>query len=44
MNDSLVCVECGTVAPDPADGWKAEIGDDPRDDDRPEIMILCPDC
>jgi hypothetical protein len=40
----LVCVECGAVAADPADGWKAEIGNDPRDDDAPEVVILCPEC
>ena len=44
MNEQLICVECRTVAPDGAVGWRAEIGDDLRDNDLPEVVILCPDC
>jgi hypothetical protein len=44
MSEQLVCAECGMVARDQADGWKAEIGDDVRDHDAPEVVILCPDC
>jgi hypothetical protein len=43
-SETLVCIECDTVAPEPAEGWKAEIGDDLRDDDPPEVLILCPEC
>jgi hypothetical protein len=43
-SETLVCIECDTVAPEPAEGWKAEIGDDLRDDDPPEVVILCPEC
>jgi hypothetical protein len=24
--------------------WKAEIADDLRDDDPPEVVMFCPDC
>jgi hypothetical protein len=44
MSEHLVCVECGTIAAQRAESWKAEIGDDPRDDDPPEVVILCPEC
>jgi len=44
MTDHLVCVECGAVAPEGAVDWKAEIGDDLRDDDPPDVEILCPTC
>jgi hypothetical protein len=26
------------------DDWKADVGDDPRDDDPPKVVILCPVC
>jgi hypothetical protein len=25
-------------------GWKAEIGDDLRDHDPPEVVVFCPEC
>jgi hypothetical protein len=42
--EPLVCVECGTRAPLDAAGWKADIGDDPRDHDPPEVVLFCPEC
>jgi hypothetical protein len=42
--EPLQCAECGKVAVAEAEGWKAEIADDPRDDDAPEVVILCPEC
>jgi hypothetical protein len=42
--EPLVCKECGTTASGNAEGWKAEIADDLRDDDPPEVVILCPRC
>jgi hypothetical protein len=44
MSGRLVCVECGATASGNAKDWKAEIGDDLRDDDPPEVVILCVDC
>jgi hypothetical protein len=44
LGEQLVCVECGATASGSAEGWKAEIGDDLRDDDPPVIVILCADC
>jgi hypothetical protein len=41
---ALRCVECGTVAPPGAHAWKAELADDPRDDEEPELAIYCPWC
>jgi hypothetical protein len=38
------CAECGRIAPPDAPGWKADIGDDPRDDDPPEVVMFCPEC
>ena len=40
----LRCIECGRSAPSDAQGWKAEIGDDLRDDDPPEVVMFCPEC
>jgi hypothetical protein len=40
----LVCAECGTTARPTAKGWKAEIGDDLRDDDPPDVVTFCPAC
>jgi hypothetical protein len=42
--DQLVCAECGTTAPPDAHGWKAEIGDDPCDEDPPEVVMFCAEC
>jgi hypothetical protein len=42
--DELRCVECGRLPTTGADGWKAEIGDDLRDDDLPEVLRFCPEC
>jgi hypothetical protein len=44
MSEQVICRECGALAAEGAEGWKAEIGDDLRDDDPPEVVILCPDC
>jgi hypothetical protein len=41
---SVTCVECGQPAPPDAAGWRAEIADDPRDDDLPEVVTFCPEC
>jgi hypothetical protein len=38
------CAECDRVAPLGASGWKAEIGDDPRDNDPAEVVLFCPEC
>jgi hypothetical protein len=38
------CVECGRIAPAAAIGWKADIGDDLRDDDPSEVVMFCPEC
>jgi hypothetical protein len=37
---------CSVVSRAPPDGlgWKAEIGDDQRDDDPSEVVMFCPDC
>ncbi len=40
----LRCAECGRPAPPDAPGWKAEIGDDLRDDEPPEVVMLRPEC
>jgi hypothetical protein len=40
----LVCVECGRQAPPDASGWKAELADDPRDDEPAEVAVYCPRC
>jgi hypothetical protein len=40
----LRCVECATVSPPGAGAWKAELADDPRDDEEPELAIYCPRC
>jgi hypothetical protein len=40
----LRCAECVRLAPPDAPGWKAEIGDDLRDDDPPEVVMFCPEC
>jgi hypothetical protein len=40
----IFCSECAMTAPASARGWKAEIGDDPRDDDAPEVVMFCPEC
>jgi hypothetical protein len=44
LAEPLLCAEYGAAASGNADGWTAEIGDDPRDDDPPEVVILCPEC
>jgi hypothetical protein len=41
---ALRCVECNTVAPLGAYAWKAELADDPRDDEEPELAIYCHRC
>jgi hypothetical protein len=41
---ALIRAESGTTASGHAKHWKAEIGDDLRDDDPPEVVILCPVC
>ena len=39
------CAECGRTATLNAERWKAEIGEDPRDDDDPpEVVMFCPEC
>ena len=40
---TLFCAECGCSATVRASHWKAEIGDDPRDDDPPEVVMFCPE-
>jgi hypothetical protein len=40
----LVCAECSVTPTGPVQGWKAELGEDPREDDGPEVVILCPGC
>jgi hypothetical protein len=37
---AIVCVECGDVSVDEADGWRAYL----TDDDPPEVANYCPDC
>jgi hypothetical protein len=39
----LVCVECGALSDD-GRGWRAEIADDPRDDEPAEVALYCPAC
>lgn len=43
-SSDLRCAECDRRAPTTAQGWKAEIGDDVRDDDPPEVVMFCPEC
>jgi hypothetical protein len=38
------CAECGRLAPQDAPRWKAEIGDDLRDNDPPEVLMSSPEC
>jgi hypothetical protein len=40
MSGRLVCVECGATASGNAEGWQADIGDNLRDADPPEVVIL----
>ena len=37
----LVCVECGSVSAD-GDGWRAEIANDPSDDEPAEVAVYAP--
>jgi hypothetical protein len=39
------CEECGAEADENARGWRAFLGNDPRDpDDEPQGFVYCPDC
>jgi hypothetical protein len=40
----LCCAECRRVAPPDAPVWKADIGDDLRDNEPPEVVLFCPEC
>lgn len=40
---SLRCVDCGGESLRGI-GWRAYLADDPRDEDPPEVAILCPAC
>lgn len=42
----LRCQECRRIAETAAEaqGWRAYIGDDPRDDEPPEVAVYCPSC
>ena len=39
----LECVECGRVSGD-GEGWRAEIANDPEDDEPAEVAVYCPAC
>jgi len=41
---TLRCAECRKEARPDAQGWKAEIGEDPRSGEPPETFVFCPDC
>jgi hypothetical protein len=41
---TMQCAECGCAAPLDAQRGKAEIGDDLREDDPPEVVLFCPEC
>lgn len=39
---SLVCAECGAVAPSGAEGWRLYRID--AEDEEPELAAYCPEC
>jgi hypothetical protein len=41
---TLHCVECESWIVGHAPGWRAYLAKDPRDDEPPEVAVLCPEC
>jgi hypothetical protein len=40
----MVCVECGAVADDRAEGWRALLGGVPGEDDHEYVVVYCAQC